>query len=683
MPRRRRHRRPSPLRWLLPLLLFAVLLGAGGMCYRHYRQELPYLNAKNYMPEEPELTVWQQYGGSLHLSWLPAEKADCYCVEILRPGVDGAEPQPIFRGYTEDPSAYPLPGIPSGTELILKVSSVVEYGEGEVPEQRFCENPAVATLTFDAPAVKDLMWRADPETGAVDVSCALQNATHCRVWLAVEGQEPVLVKTVTETDFRLTFGEDGDLPALQRGQRHTLLLDACLMTEDIAFYGIQSGSFSVTQQNLLGRDLAPVLTDEGNNVCTITWKETKGDWYAVQQLGPDGRWFNVAEIPGDGELRYSSGHLENLSCYRFRVMAVGGDTLPGVNYAALSEEMEFETGIIPVFCTVWPVKDMDAYDAPEGNTVAGRVTQAKAYCVTDVAGDMLGIQLQGKTCYIDGNYCMINLPEYLGELCAYDITNSYSSIYMVHEYALPEITDTVIDGYGSVAQVDGSYLVPLLYPTAQKLLAAAQDAISRGYRLKIYDAFRPNRATQQIYDLAEALLDQPIPNAPFKGAVPPDMPVTAPGEIITYRRLMTAGGWDLSNFLAKGRSMHNLGIAVDITLEKADTGTELKMQTSIHDLSSYSVLTRNNEYAEELAEIMKNAGMAELISEWWHFQDNEIKKTLELPSIWQGVSAECWMWDDQGCRFRNRDGSFIRNTTMTIGGESWRFDSEGYAHPAE
>ena len=104
---------------------------------------------------------------------------------------------------------------------------------------------------------------------------------------------------------------------------------------------------------------------------------------------------------------------------------------------------------------------------------------------------MFAIRLDGKTCYIDSNYCMINLPEYLGPLCAYNITTSYISLYMVPEYGIPNVTGVVTGGYDHVRMADGTYLVPLLYPTAQKLRVAAETARDQGYRLKIYDAYRP------------------------------------------------------------------------------------------------------------------------------------------------------------------------------------------------
>ncbi len=359
--------------------------------------------------------------------------------------------------------------------------------------------------------------------------------------------------------------------------------------------------------------------------------------------------------------------------------------------------------------------------------------------------------------YIDSNYCMINLPDYLGELCAYDITNSYASLYMVHGYEIPDVTGTVILGYEDVELAEGEYLVPLLYPSAQKLAAAAQAALADGYRLKIYDAYRPREASLSIYGLTGQHLNDPIPDATYSGEpvddLPADIPLLSellarqaaenaasgapadqpegtaaaptgldgengwlfdlgreeeaassqaadsapptssaaapsassaadsgaaasappagstlpseapadqpadeeesqpqePEQYLTYYLLMTNGIYRLGSFLAQHGSTHNLGIAMDLTLEKYDTGEELVMQTAIHDLSHYSVLEHNNENADLLAGYMLDAGFAPLATEWWHFQDDDTRAALALDTYQeQGVSPEGWHRDIDG-----------------------------------
>ena len=125
--------------------------------------------------------------------------------------------------------------------------------------------------------------------------------------------------------------------------------------------------------------------------------------------------------------------------------------------------------------------------------------------------------------------------------------------------------------------------------------------------------------------------------------------------------------------------MHNMGIALDLTLESLD-GEELEMQSDMHDLSVYSIISRNNSEAQTLDSIMKGAGFGGLTSEWWHFQDNETRDALGLDIyLYPGVSPEGWAADDNGWRYRRADGSFITNATAEIGGRQYTFDGSGYA----
>ena len=124
--------------------------------------------------------------------------------------------------------------------------------------------------------------------------------------------------------------------------------------------------------------------------------------------------------------------------------------------------------------------------------------------------------------------------------------------------------------------------------------------------------------------------------------------------------------------------MHNLGIALDLTLERRDNGEEIPMQTTMHDLSQFSVLGENNEAADLLGEIMHGAGFGGLISEWWHFQDNHARAALSLPYVSAGVDARGWVKDDTGWKYRDEKGSFFRGQTLEIEGRQYTFDDNGY-----
>ena len=150
-------------------------------------------------------------------------------------------------------------------------------------------------------------------------------------------------------------------------------------------------------------------------------------------------------------------------------------------------------------------------------------------------------------------------------------------------------------------------------------------------------------------------------------------------EGLTYQILMTDNGrYLLANFLGKGSSNHNIGVALDLTLETL-SGKELEMQTSMHDLSWYSELKRNNENADMLKSIMVQAGFGTLDSEWWHFQDNDAKAELTLKPLYHGISPQCWMKDDQGWRYRQSNGKYLTGCTKTVDGVTYIFDENGYA----
>lgn len=117
---------------------------------------------------------------------------------------------------------------------------------------------------------------------------------------------------------------------------------------------------------------------------------------------------------------------------------------------------------------------------------------------------------------------------------------------------------------------------------------------------------------------------------------------------------------------------------MDLTLVDIATGDELTMQTSMHDLSWYSELSRNNANSKTLASIMESAGFSGLTSEWWHFNDLETLNRLQPAHQRAGVSPECWIENEFGLRYRQDTGALYVNCTVEISGVSYTFDQYGY-----
>jgi zinc D-Ala-D-Ala dipeptidase len=137
-----------------------------------------------------------------------------------------------------------------------------------------------------------------------------------------------------------------------------------------------------------------------------------------------------------------------------------------------------------------------------------------------------------------------------------------------------------------------------LHHDAASALADAAGALHRlnpGYRLRVYDALRPQRVQEALW---EAL-----------------------------------AGTDLRMYLAdpvRG-SIHSFGMAVDVTVSDAD-GTVLDMGTGFDDLTVFShpalesdhrrdgVLSeRQISHRQLLRAVMTGAGFQGIRTEWWHF----------------------------------------------------------------
>ncbi|MCX7638346.1 MAG: M15 family metallopeptidase, partial [Cyclobacteriaceae bacterium] len=133
------------------------------------------------------------------------------------------------------------------------------------------------------------------------------------------------------------------------------------------------------------------------------------------------------------------------------------------------------------------------------------------------------------------------------------------------------------------------YNIPRAYarrPVAEALKRAQQDFARHGVGIKIFDAYRPYRATVKFY---EVYRDTTYVASPYKG------------------------------------SRHNRGCAVDMTLVDLKTGEELKMPTAFDAFTRDAwpstpvrdPLVRKNR--DLLISIMQKHGFKVNASEWWHF----------------------------------------------------------------
>ena len=693
-PEKKRVRRKSSLRWLKVLMIILVCLAflamAAGVVY-YYGFIVPYEAARNTMPTDGKLTLSLRNDGSVLMQWPKSEQADYYELTIWKMG----EESPFFSRKITDGSQCVLEELPGDGDLMVRVRSWAYYKTLLEEKVRVGDDDLVIRGSFAAPKVDRFTWEVDPDEDRLDLNFDLLPHQVVRIKVARDDGQ-VWNLEMDQNHRSLLFGDGKDFPMPTYEQTYTFSFSTFLQRDDLYFEGISAIGFQVIREDLLGTELVLETVDEGHNQYTLTWNETKGEYYEVQKFSKYRmEWDTVAKIARDEERIYKTGHLERYSTFQYRVVAKGGQPLPDSEFPAVPAETEMQTGASLIYSTVWPTKDLSVYKDTSKTETLGTAKTGVAFCVLDEEDGLFLIRLGDEFGYIDGNYCMINLPEYIGDLVSYYITNSDEAIYTVHDYPIDEVTGELIPGYEKIRQWDGSYLVPLLYPTAKKLEKAAFAAQEMGYRILIYDTYRPGKTSNFLRDACKEMLPELIPEETWTEEPAKDMPdvpikgtesdpalngdVTEPIDYLTYEYLMTDNGrLGISFFIAGYGSRHNYGVALDLTLEEIWTRKELEMQSAMHDLSHYSELEKNNKEAKKLSTIMLSAGFGGLSSEWWHFQDNDALRDLGLTAMWEGVTPECWMANDFGWRYRRSNGTYYMDRTVTINKVQYTFDANGY-----
>ena len=143
---------------------------------------------------------------------------------------------------------------------------------------------------------------------------------------------------------------------------------------------------------------------------------------------------------------------------------------------------------------------------------------------------------------------------------------------------------------------------------ADALLLAQRDFIKQGYRLKIYDAYRPQTAVDYFSAWAADLEDTQNKSQYYPN--------------ISKSQLFADG------YIA-AKSGHSRGSAVDLTLLEIESGNELDMG-SPWDFFDPISWVENNQITDHqranrklLASVMIIHGFKPLKEEWWHFSFTE------------------------------------------------------------
>lgn len=169
--------------------------------------------------------------------------------------------------------------------------------------------------------------------------------------------------------------------------------------------------------------------------------------------------------------------------------------------------------------------------------------------------------------------------------------------------------------YNFVGEKIDGYIAPLAILTteAANALKKASDRLAEdGYHIKIYDAYRPQKAVDHFVRWSQA------EDATMKETFYPSMEKAV---------LFTDG------YISK-KSRHSRGSTVDLTIVnenggEIDMGGYFDMLDTISNYDTNQITEKQHENREYLRSIMDEAGYDSIRTEWWHFQlrDEPYKET--------------------------------------------------------
>ena len=189
-----------------------------------------------------------------------------------------------------------------------------------------------------------------------------------------------------------------------------------------------------------------------------------------------------------------------------------------------------------------------------------------------------------------------------------EVTMNPSGFVLLSDY-VPQIVQEIryYSSYNFIGERIDGYEEPcalLTKEAARALKSVSNELIVQGYRLKVFDAYRPSSAVKQF--VLWGIEDQDIRMKPY---FYPDL---------EKQELFSQG------YIAT-KSSHSRGSAVDLTLLDMRTGKEADMGSPFDLFSevshpSYTGITAE-QYANRmtLQKAMVRNGFQPLDCEWWHF----------------------------------------------------------------
>ena len=694
------------------------------------------------------LTIDRARDDGLILSWSGSEQRHGYLVEIRDPEADDPEARPLLEKTCHKAKCLldreELSLIPEDRNVDIRITA----GRGR--NRKGDESAAVTDYLccLGMPRIEDCSGMIDIDTQSIGITWKgwdcdtytiyLRDPLDHREIIKEVGEAAVAGAELTDKTFTLTipYGHWGDFEIPKDDGEYIIEMEAGRHSNRISFPGDSIPVGSITRVNLITKKITLQYERLDNNVFRVNWNDTGSPAYCVEMKEAKKRGYReLARIAGDEKLVYEITEPLNPGTeYTFRVRSLPdgeGQSTAAASPTRGAKKVEVEdknAGTLTVkmeestrYASIWPVKALDVYADPSKNEKIGTVPPQKCLCVLDEDKEshLFRVRIGENEGYINSDYCMINLPDYLGDYCEYDIPNSYASIYMVNDYYIPGVTAQCLPGYEHVLLSDDTFLVPLLYPVAIKLSVAAKSALEDGYKIEINDSFRPHCTTRYIFDTTSKVLNLKLPfvkywayRTPFDIYLQNDRKVVENASSLypegyagpshdaawnkteiqdddlndlqldqiwaeqetlqgldvddmklvndntprnTYLWEMTNGTYKLGSFLAAVASRHNLGVAMDLTMVHADDVNE-----------PLEMQTNMHNLSWYSAQKQNNANA-------------EILKAHLTAAGFATISSEWWHFQDN--ELTTKLSPPILETGISI--EGWKYDGRGWRYRDE
>ena len=487
----------------LPIIIVAAVLIVATMALF-----LLYLNKDTGLDDESLEVCFT--GNTMRLFWNDAEDVDF--VRLYKEVPESENP--VFIGeFLDCNAAVPNVSVGEKLTLVFEPVKIMHFGSFEYENKSKKKTVTIYPKELIPPT---LNAKVNADSGEINITW--KGNDNCVIEIfdveGPDGTEPLV--TGTEKSVAFTVGGEGaDFALPKRDKPLRFYARMYIQEEDYRQYSLFGDVCAVNREEFMPDTITVSQENGTDGKYRFTWEEAKPDTYEFMQFDVEtGIWETLKTYKADDEFSYEIEWLPSEKNALYKVVSYFENPKNEAEEIRIeSERVTVRAMRSPLYCTIWPVINLDVYTNSSSMNVCGSVKAGETLCVLAEENGYFRIRYSEGYGYIDENYVLINLSEYLGDMCHYDITNSYSSWFRTQDYPIPGLTDTVIPGFENIClnADEKEFVVPYLFPCANKLAVAAERAVADNYVFLIHEAFRPHEATRYMYDTTAALLADRVP----------------------------------------------------------------------------------------------------------------------------------------------------------------------------